>query len=187
MRFNISVFITILTITIFSVGCTGTDTPTNSGNGKPANANSNATAANSNNPLGTTKMPEAATSNNAPTLAPVIQGYYAALQKKDEPGVKKFLSQAALKYWEEEMKSEKKNSLMAILEDSESPVEEKREVRNERIEGDTAVAEIKGGNSLVWAPIKFVKENGEWKLASPKDSFALQDIKDPVTNVNAER
>jgi hypothetical protein len=177
MRFNILVLVIILTMTTFFAACASSETTTNSGNGKIANTNSNISAANSNNPLGTTKAPEAATSNNAPTLAPVVQGYYAALQKKDEAGVRKFLSAAALKYWEAEMKSEKKTSLLAILEDSEYPVEEKREVRNEKVEGETAVAEIKGASVPNWMPVKFVKENGEWKFASPKDSFIeLQNI-----------
>lgn len=176
MRFNILVLITILTIAVFFVGCSDTESPSNSNARNPANANFNSVASNSNSPLGTTKTPEAATSNNAPTLAPVIQGYYAALQKKDEAGVKKFLSQSALKYWEAEMKSEKKNSLLAILEENESPVGDKREVRNEKIQGDTATAEIKGGGLPNWTPIKFLKENGEWKIGSPKDSLGLQDI-----------
>ena len=182
MRFNILVFIAILTITTFLAGCTSTETPTNSGNRNTTNANSNAATANSNNPLGTTKTPEAATSNNAPTLTQVVQGYYTALQKKDEAGVKKFLSQSALKYWQDEMKSEKKNSLLAILEDSESPVEEKREVRNESIQGDTAFAEIKGGSLGVWTRVKFVRENGEWKFASPGESPELEGVGKPPAN-----
>jgi hypothetical protein len=185
MRFNIFVFTTILAITTFFVGCASTETPNNSN--KPANTNSNTTNLNSNAPLGTTKTPEVATSNAAPTVSPVVQGYYAALQKKDEGGAKKFLSASAVKYWEDEMKSEKKNSLLAVLEDDAAPVEEKREVRNEKIEGDSATAEIKGGSSLAWTPVKFVKENGEWKFASPKDSFALQDIKPTTSNSNTAK
>ena len=187
MRFNISLLITILTTSAFFVGCAGTETTTNSGNGKISNANTGSTSANSNSAVGTTRAPETATSNNAPTIAPVVQGYYAALQKKDDAAIRKFLSAAALKYWEAEMKSEKKTSLAAILEDAEYPVEEKRDVRNERIEGETATAEIKGASVPSWTPVKFVKENGEWKFASPKDSFALQDIKNPASNTNAER
>lgn len=186
MRFNISILACILTITISFAGCAGTETPTGSGNGTRANTNSNTTAANSNNPLGTTRAPESATGNNAPTLAPIVQGYYAALQKKDEAGAKKFLSAAALKYWEAEMKSEKNLSLLAILEENAFPVEEKRDVRNEKIEGETAVAEIKGASVPSWTPTKFVKENGEWKFASPKESFIeLQNIPKSDPNSNA--
>ena len=74
------------------------------------------------------------------------------------------------------MKTEKKNSLLAILEDNEFPIEEKRDVRNEKMEGDTAVAELKGGSLGVWTPIAFIKENGEWKLESPEKSLGLQNI-----------
>lgn len=179
MRFFISsVF---LIITILFGGCTNSQPPTNSANTNSVNANISKT--NADNPLSTTKTkPEAATDNNAPTLAPVVQNYYVALQKKDEAGVRKFLSQTAIGYWQEEMKSEKKTSLTAILADNESPVEEKREVRNEKIDGDAAVAEIKGGSLGVWTPIKFTRENGEWKFASPKETLALQDIPKTASN-----
>jgi hypothetical protein len=164
----------LLFFTAFLIGCSSSDAPTNNANsGKPANTNTAITK--TDNPLNTTKTPEAATTNNAPTLAPVVQGYYEALQKKDDAGTKKFLSAAALKYWEDEAKSKKKTFLVYLLE-SEEPVAEKRETRNEKIEGETAVAELKGGSLGVWTPVKFIRENGEWKFASPKDSLALQDI-----------
>lgn len=191
MRFFIlTVFFTFTTFTMFLSGCANTaESPGIEGNSKAniANANTNISSSNTadNNPLATTKAPEAATSNNAPTLAPIVQNYYAALQKKDEVGVKKYLSQTAISYWQAEMKSEKSASLLAILEDNESPVEDKREIRNEKIEGETAVAQMKGGSLGVWTAIKFVRENGEWKFASPKDSLALQDI--PRTAANPAR
>lgn len=175
MRFFILTIFSIFTM--FLSGCATTvETPGTNGNSKAntANANNNVTLSNTDNPLATTKATEAATNNNAPTLAPVVANYYAALQKKDEAGVKKSLSGAAIIYWQSEMKSEKSPSLLAILEDNESPVEEKREIRNEKTEGEIAVAEMKGGSLGVWTAVKFVKENGEWKFASPKDSLVLQ-------------
>jgi ABC-type Fe3+-hydroxamate transport system substrate-binding protein len=176
MRF----FILLLT-TIFFVGCSSTDTSNTATNTKTANTNAANTAAitNVDNPLATTKTPEVSTTNDAPTLAPIVQSYYAALGKKDEAGAKKFLSQSAQKYWEDEAKTEKK-PLFAYLLESEDPVNAKREVRNEKIEADSAVAELKGGSLGVWTKVKFVKENGEWKFASPKESLALQDI--PTSN-----
>jgi hypothetical protein len=182
MRFNISVLIIILAISIFLAGCTTTETPTDTGNQNTANVNSNAGAANSNSPLGTTRTPESATSNNAPTLTPIVQGYYDALRKKDEAGVRRFLSQSALRYWQDEMKTEKKTSLLAVLEDSESPVEAQREVRNEIIQGDTGFAEIRGGSLGVWTRVKFVRENGEWKFASPNESPELEGVQKPPAN-----
>ena len=173
MRFQITFFTTIFILTLFLSSCTSSTDTTNSTN--TPNKNTNVATINTNNPLETTKKPEAATTNNAPTLTLVVQGYYAALLRKDEAGARKFLSNSALKYWEEEMKSEDLPTLLAILEDNEAPVEVNREVRNEKITGETAVAEIKGGSLGVWTPIAFVKENGEWKFASPKDSLALQE------------
>lgn len=175
MRFQIIFFTTIFVFALFLSGC-GAENQTNSKNANTANKPANAVSDGTNNPLSTVKTPEAATSNNAPTLAPVVAGYYDALKKKDEAGAKKYLSQSAIKYWQDEMKSEKMTSLLAILEDNESPVEEKREIRNEKIEGEIAVAELKGGSLGVWTKTKFVKENGEWKFASPKESLSLQDI-----------
>lgn len=172
MRFQITFFTTIFILTVFLSGCTTSTDTTNSANttNKPVNV----AAANTTDPLATTKKTETATTNNAPTFTPVVDAYYAALLKKDEAGAKKVLSQSAIKYWMEE-KSEDLPTLLAILEDNEAPVEVKREVRNEKITGDTATAEIRGGSLGVWTPIAFVKENGEWKFASPKDSLSLQE------------
>ena len=175
-------FFTLLFLTIFLIGCGSSENANTAVNLKPANANT--TTANSNNPLDTTKTPETATTNDAPTLAPVVQNYFAALQKKDEAGAKKFLSQAAVKYWEDEAKTEKK-PWFAYLIESEEPIAEKREIRNEKITGDAAAAEMKGGSLGVWTATKFVRENGEWKFASPKDSLALQDT--PATSANSVR
>ena len=177
MRFQIVFFTAIFSFAIVLSGC-NSGTSTNSANANSSNKAANINVSgNSNNPLATTKAPEAATTNNAPTLAPVVQNFYAALQKKDEAGARKFLSQAALAYWQTEMKSQKMPTLLAVLEDNEAPVEEKREVRNEQIQGDAGIAEMKGGNLGVWTKIKFVREGGEWKFASPKESLAQQDIK----------
>lgn len=174
--FLLSTFI----FTLIFTGCTNPGEPAaNTNTAKPANSANTATA-NTNSPLGTTKRPEAATTNNAPTVTPIVEGFYAALQKKDEGEVKKFLSAQALKYYQDEAKAENKNWLAYLLE-YEDPVSEKREVRNEKVDGNTAVAEIKGGSLGVWTKFKFVQENGEWKLASPKENLELEDIgKSPV-------
>lgn len=168
--------IIVFSIVIFLIGCGGSQQPSNTNINKTANVANITNVNKTNSSLETTRTPEAATTNAAPTIAPVVQAYYAALQKKDEAAVKKYLSQSAIAYWQAEMKTEKMASLVAILEDNESPVDEKREVRNEKIEGDKAVAEMKGGSLGVWTAIAFVKENGEWKFGSPKDSIALQNI-----------
>ena len=40
------------------------------------------------------------------------------------------------------------------------------EFRNEKIEGDKASAELKGGTYVNWTKFNFVKENGEWKFTN---------------------
>lgn len=172
------------TFTLLFAGCSGTP-ETNTANTKPANTNT-ATVVNSNSPVDTVKRPETAATNAAPTLTPVVTGFYESLQKKDEAGVRKYLSNSAVKYWEDESKLEKKPWL-AYLAEMEDPVGEKREVRNEKIEGSTAIAEVKGGSLGVWTKIKFVQENGAWKLASPSESMQLEDIKSPSSNSTASK
>lgn len=178
-------FYVLLITTFFLTACGTSDVPNNSTNTKPANTNIAAT--NANNPLATTKTPEVSTINNAPTLAPVVQNYFAALQKKDEAAAKKYLSQSAIAYWQAEMKTDKSSSMLPLLEDDGFPVEEKREVRNEKIQGETGVAEVKGGSLANWTPIAFARENGEWKFASPKDSIALQNIPKTSTASNTAK
>ncbi len=182
MRFQNTILYAVLIFSAFLIGCAPTETTnTNTTNTKTINANIAATTAE--NPLETTKAPETAISNNAPTLAPVVQNYYAALAQKDEAGAKKSLSQAAQKYWENEAKTEKE-SLIKYLTETEEPLDAKRDVRNEKIEGDTATAEIRGGSLANWTVFKFVRENGEWKYASPKDSFSLQNIPKSATGTS---
>ena len=130
------------------------------------------------------KTAETSATNNAPTLTPVVLAFFEALKKKDEVGVKKHLSGSALRYWEDEGKSVKKSWIAYLAEDNE-PIDEKREVRNEKIDGDTAIAELKGGNLGVWTKTAFVKENGEWKFASPKDSPELKNVPRTSSNIKS--
>ena len=170
-------FITILFFTFVFSNCGGNPTTNNSnGNTTAGNSTPNTAKSPANTGIPTPqKSVEASATNNAPTLSPVVQGFYEALKKKDEASVKKYLSAAALKYWEDEGKSEKKTWLVYLSEDQD-PIDEKREIRNEKIEGDNAVAELKGGNLGVWTKTAFIKENGEWKFASPKDSPEIKSI-----------
>jgi hypothetical protein len=178
-------FITILFFTFLFSNCSSPAPTNNSGNNTAGNSSPNTAKSPSNSGGIPTPVPSASvsTTNNAPTLTPVVQGFYEALKKKDEAGVKKYLSAAALKYWEDEGKTEKKTWLVYLSEDQE-PVDEKREVRNEQIGGEKAVAEIKGGNLGVWTKIAFIKENGEWKFDSPKISFNNLDIPKTTTKPN---
>ncbi len=169
MNFQKYLILTASFILLVLTGCGGNtasnQTAVNSAsNGRAANAN----AAPSANSLTTvTKTPEAATTDDAPTLAPVVQGYYDALKKKDDVQLKKVLSQELIKTTQADMKNEKVTGTMAAyLALSDTIPEKPVEVRNEKIKGDKAVAEVKGGAYLNWSPIAFVKEEGQWKLSN---------------------
>ena len=159
MRLSILLF-----FAVFLIGCGGsanTNTIV-----RTANTAANTATANANSALATAKTPEVSTTNNAPTLAPVVQAYYEALKKKDDAALRKVYSQATIKSLEADMKSEKETSLAKFITDLEPAPDKPFELRNEQIQGDSAVAEMRGGSFPNGISIKFVKENGEWKMTN---------------------
>jgi hypothetical protein len=177
MRNQFLLFITILSFSIiFAASCGGgaanqTTTTNNAANTNAANTANTAAANNANSAIATTRKTETETTNNAPTLAPVVTAYYEALKKKDDSALRKVFSQKTLKDWEADMKEEKKTSLADWMTSNEQVPEKAFEVRNEKIEGETGVAEIRGGSYAVWTPFKFVRENGEWKMTNESPDF----------------
>ena len=172
----------LLFLTGFLIGC-GASENSNVAvvNTNPANTNAAPTSAN--NPLATTKTPEISTADNAPTLAPVVQRYYQALKGKDDAALRKIYSQATLKSLEADMKDEKQTSLAKFITDLEPVPDAPFTVRNEQIQGDTAIAEMRGGSYPNGIKIKFVKENGEWKMTN--ESPEVQSVKQSTSNSNS--
>ena len=178
MNLRFMFFIIITISAIFLTACPSSE-PTNNNAGNTNSANKS--VVNSNTQFNTNKKPEAATTNNAPTLAPVVQAYYDALKKKDDAAIRKVLSAEFIKMLEADMKEEGKKSLTAFIVELDKIPEKPIEVRNEKIEGEKGVAEIKGGVYVNWTPIAFVKENGVWKMSNENpDIQAVQ----PSTNSN---
>ena len=171
-------FFILLFLTVFLIGCSTSENSNTAINTKPSAANS--VTSNADNPLNTTKAPEAATTNSAPTLSPVVQAYYAALKTKDDAALKKIYSQETLKSLEADMKADKKTSLSAFITEVEPVPDQPFEVRNEQIQGDTAVAEMRGGSYPNGIKIKFVRENGEWKMTN--ESPEIQSVKQSAAN-----
>jgi hypothetical protein len=176
-------FFILLFLTGFFIGCGTAENSNTATNLKPPVANT--ATGNADNPLNTTKMPEAATTNNAPTLAPVVQAYYAALKTKNDAALKKIYSQETLKSLEADMKSEKKTSLVEFITELEPVPDRPFEVRNEQIQGDTAVAEMRGGSYPNGIKINFVRENGEWKMTN--ESPEIQSVKQSASNSNSAK
>jgi hypothetical protein len=180
MRFKAIIF---FISTILTLGCGNTETTNGNQNSVNApNTNTN-TKTNADNPLETTKKAEVATTNNAPTLTPVVKAYCEAIIKKDEAALRKIYSQDTLKVFEKDMKAENKTSLAEFLSELD-PIKDVNQcsARNEKIEGDKAVANIKNENMTTGFDIEFVKENGEWKLTNKSSDF--ESVKQSATNSN---
>ena len=181
MRFQILIFCTILIFSMFLTGCTGEQPKSN------VNANANQPAnkpGNSNSSLTTTKTPTEATTNDAPTLKPVFKAYCDAKTKKDEAALRKVYSAATLKQFEADMKADNEKSLVKLLE-VDQVSNELCEIRNEKIEGDVGTAEVKTKGMPTGVRIKFVKENGEWKLTNEFPDF--KNVKESAANSNTTK
>lgn len=147
-------------------------------NASNAANNSNTSAVGS--PANTSKDPIAAqtatpqpTSNNAPTLTPVYKAYCAAWVKKDEAALRKIYSSDTIKEFEKNMKEDGIKTLTEYLSEDKAS-NELCEVRNEKISGDTATAEVRTLGYPSGITVVFVKENGEWKLTNRFPEGALK-------------
>ena len=176
MSFQKSAVLLSFFILSFLTGCSTTETPTNSAGTNSANANIART--NAENPMGTTRKAEEATFNQAETIKPVVMAFYEALKKKDDAALRKVYSRETLKSFEADMKAEGAKSLIEFI-DEPAP-EQPFQVRNEQIQGDTAIAEIRGGVYPNGIKFKFVRENGEWKITNEYPD--IQSVKQSATN-----
>lgn len=162
----------VLLISCFAVmllaGCGGTEPAANNANG--GGNTSNKPNTNVNNPLGVTTPTPAATTNAAPTLSPVFKAYCTAMEKKDEAAIRKLYSAETLRDFEKVMKEDGLKSLNELL-STDNVTSALCEIRNEEVNGDTAVAEVKTAGMPNGGKIVFVKEGGEWKLTNRVPGF----------------
>jgi len=174
MTFN--KFLILLTaFALFFTACGGgnptpnTTAPTNTNATAPTNTNS--AAPNSNSPIATSTATPASTTNDAPTIKPVVMAYYEALKTKNDAALKKVYSKQTLASLEGDAKEEGKKSLVEFITELEPVPAQPFEVRNEQINGDVAIAEMRGGSYPNGIKIKFVKEDGEWKMTNESPEF----------------
>lgn len=164
-------------------GCDGaaSNASINASNAAASAANSSGGAqASADNPFNTTKRAEEATTNKAATVAPVVAAYYEALKKKDDAALRRIYSRETLQSLEKDMKDEGAKSLAAFITELEPVPDQPFEVRNEQVQGDTAIAEMRGGAYPNGIKIKFVRENGEWKMTNESPEF--QSVRQSSTN-----
>jgi hypothetical protein len=162
-KFTIVILLSVIAI---AVGACGGETANNTTIAvNTSNAAPNTNVANTKpDPLGATTPPPQQTVNDAPTLTPVVRKFYEALKNKDDAAVRTVLSQAFTKSLEADMKAENKKNLAAFMAELDTVPEKPVEVRNEKIQGTKAVAEIRGGSYRDWTPFEFTNENGAWKF-----------------------
>ncbi|MEP6848723.1 MAG: hypothetical protein ABI999_07690 [Acidobacteriota bacterium] len=167
MLFRSLFLITITATAVLLAGCGGPAANTTNGNSANSNSvNSNGVSPNSNAPFNTTTKPVGDKINDAPTLKPVVEAYYDAIQKKDDAAIRKVLAAPFLKTLEADMKDEKKTNLAAYIAETDRVPEGGIQVRNEKFVGEEGTAELKGGAYLNWTALGFIKENGVWKFSN---------------------
>ena len=167
-------FATIFVFSIFFLGCNEISTNTANSN----STNLNAAKTNAANPLAANRAPEEATVNKAETIKPVVNAFCEAVRRKDDAALRKIYSQAALKSLEADMREEKQTSLAEYL--SSEPVGDNCEVRNEKIQSERAIAEVRTETYPNGVKMYFVKENGEWKMTN--ESPEIQSVKQSASN-----
>jgi hypothetical protein len=104
------------------------------------------------------------------TPTEVFKAYYDAAAKKDFATAKTYLSKGSIDLMEMGAKQSGKTLEQAM---KDSPAEGPMpQLSNEKITGDTATVDVAADGQK--APMPFVKENGEWKIAL--DKFAISAI-----------
>jgi hypothetical protein len=107
--------------------------------------------------------------SSSSSLSPTdtVKAYYDAANKKDIPGIKKYLSKGTISMMELGAKNMGKN-LDDALKDSAAttPQAATPKFANEKITGDNATVDISSEGQTIAMPL--VKEGGEWKIAMDK-------------------
>ena len=157
MRFK-SVFSSILLLSVLVLTSCSDSAPA-------TNANSNA-----NKPAegGLGSVPATAgesTVNQAETVGPVLKAYCDAMTKKDEAALRAVYSSASLKDLDAKVKASGTKTIVAYLE-AEQISNKLCEIRNEKVTGDTAIAELRTEGAPNGFKVKLVKEGGAWKLTN---------------------
>ena len=104
---------------------------------------------------------------------PVYKAYCAAAAKNDDAGIRKVYSTDSLKAFEIQMKKDGVKTLAEFLSDDQAS-NELCDVRNEQINGDTGVAEVRTKGYPNGIEIVFARENGEWKITNRRPDGALK-------------
>ena len=114
----------------------------------------------------TEEKKEETTSANLDSPTAAIKAFVEAAKAEDEDAVKKTLSEKSVKMIDLMTSVTGKTFLETLsADDKDEEYKELPEMRNEKIDGDTATLEVKGKSDKEFDTIPFVKEDGSWKIA----------------------
>ncbi len=107
-----------------------------------------------------------AESTDSPTVT--LKNFVEASKTKNIETIKKLLSKSTMDLFEKTAAAQNTTVDKVLVNDNAAPLKEMPEIRNEKIEGDTATVEV--GNKITggYETIPFVKEDGVWKIALDK-------------------
>lgn len=108
------------------------------------------------------------TSCSIPTPTATFKTFYEAYRKNDIPTMKASVTKGSIALGEGLAKASELTLDEWITKrggGDRSNLEAMPELRNEKIEGETATIEVKPKQSEKWDTIMFVKEDGRWKIA----------------------
>jgi len=101
----------------------------------------------------------------ASTPTELFKSFYTAAKNKDVDGLKSMMSRAALADWEREAKRRGQSLDDFLVIQGQFFPPNMPEIRNEKVEGDRATLEFKREGAANWSTVRFVKEDGEWKVS----------------------
>lgn len=153
--------ITILLLSVFALTGCGDSAPGPNTASNGARSNSNAEGGLGSVPAGGGES----TLNRAETVSPVLKAFCDAMTRKDETALRSVYSSASLKDLDAKVRDSGTKTIVAYLE-AEQISNKLCEVRNEKITGDTAIAELRTEGAPNGFKVKLVKEGGAWKLTN---------------------
>lgn len=103
-----------------------------------------------------------------PTPTATFKAFYDAFRKTDIPTMKANVSQGSIALGEQMAKFREQTLDEWIKAHPGTDYEPNPDVRNERIDGDTATLEVKATKVDKWSTVMFVREGGRWKIAFDK-------------------
>lgn len=100
----------------------------------------------------------------ASTPTELFKSFYTAAKNKDVDGLKSMMSKEALADTEREARKRGQSLDDFLAGQGQYFPPNMPEIRNEKIEGDKATLEFKREGAANWSTVRFVKEDGEWKV-----------------------